>query len=48
MGGITLHRVDKIGDQVVAPLELNVNLGPGFFGPIATADQAVEGNDTGQ
>src|SRR5258706_6065463 len=38
---VALHRVDQVGDQVVAALELDVDLRPGFLRPVAGADQAV-------
>ena len=42
---IALDGVDQVGDQVVAALELDVDLGPGFLGPVSRRDQPVVGQD---
>ena len=53
MFGISLYRLDEIGDKVVSLFEEHVDGGPGFFHFILQADQGVahtdppadEGND---
>ena len=42
---VALHRVDQVRDQVVAPLQLDVDLRPGFLGPVPGRDQPVVGED---
>jgi hypothetical protein len=42
---IPLHGVDQVRDQVVAALQLDVDLRPGFLGPIPRRDQAVVRED---
>src|SRR4029450_5200245 len=34
-------RLDQVGDEVVAPLQLHVDLRPGVLDPVALGDQAV-------
>ena len=41
MGGVGRHRLYEVRDLVVASTELHVYLGPGVFGQIAEAHQAV-------
>ncbi len=41
MGGVALHRLHQIGDQVVALLQLHVDVGEGLVGPLPEAHQAV-------
>ena len=46
MRRITLDRFDQIRDQVVAPFQLNIDLGPGVVHPVPQFDQAVvDAND---
>src|SRR5664279_1678670 len=45
MGGIALHRLHQIGDQVVALLELHVDVGEGLVGPLPHSDEAVVDTD---
>src|SRR6266849_4339308 len=39
--GVALHGFNHVGDQVVAALELDVNVGPGVVAPDAQTHQAV-------
>ncbi len=41
VSGITFDCLDKVGDQVVPALELNIDLGPGVLELVAQANQAV-------
>ncbi len=41
MSGIALDGFNKVGDQVVAALELNVDLLPGVLDLVTQSDQAV-------
>ena len=41
VGGVALDRLDEVGDQVVAALELHVDLRPGVLRLDRAADQAV-------
>ena len=34
MGGIALHRLDQVGDQVLPLLQLHVDVGEGLVGPL--------------
>ena len=45
MGGIALYRLDQVGDQVVALLELHVDVGEGLVDPLPHGDQAVVDHD---
>ena len=45
VGGVALHRLDQVGDEVVAALELHVDLGPGVLDPVPQLDQAVVHDD---
>jgi hypothetical protein len=42
---VALDRLDQVRDQVVPALELNVDVGEPFIGPLLEANQAVEGGD---
>ena len=43
---VTLGGLDQIGNQVIAPLELHVNLREGVFEPVAQPDEfVVDAND---
>ena len=42
---VALDRLDQVRDQVVAALELDVDLRPGFLGAISERDEAVVGED---
>lgn len=44
--GILLNSLDQLGDQVVAPRELHVDIAPSGGHAIAVAHQQVEDNDT--
>src|SRR6185312_8800661 len=39
--GVSLYRLHQIGDQVVALLELHIDVGEGLVGPLPHGDQAV-------
>ena len=41
MGDIALDRLDQVGDQVVPPLELDVDLAEGVLEPVPHRHQAV-------
>jgi hypothetical protein len=43
--GVALDRLDQVRDQVVAPLELDVDLRPRRLHLVALADQLVVGRD---
>src|SRR5688572_22290784 len=43
--GVTLHRLDQVGDEVVTALQLDVDVRPGFIGAVAQGDQAVVDGD---
>src|SRR5450631_610310 len=45
MGGIALHRLHQIGDQVVALLKLDVDVGKGLIGSLPHGDQVVIDTD---
>ena len=45
MRGITLHGLDQVRDQVVALLELHVDIGKGLADPLAERDQTVIGGE---
>ena len=45
MRRVTLDRLDEVGDQVVPPLQLHVDLRPCVFDPVAEPDQAVVERD---
>ncbi len=45
MRGIALHRFDQIGDQVLALLELDVDVGERLVGALIERDQLVVGAD---
>ncbi len=38
---VPLARLDQVGDQVVPPLELDVDLGPGVLHPLLETNQGV-------
>ena len=42
MRGVPADGFDQIGDQVVPPLQLDVDLRPRLLRPVALADEAVE------
>ena len=46
--GITLDGLDEVADEVVAPLELDVDLGPGLLHGVAQPDQTVVGAEEPQ
>jgi hypothetical protein len=48
VGGVAGHCRDQVGDEVVAALELDVDLGERFLGPLAFLDQAIEGDPQDQ
>ncbi len=43
MGGVALHGLNQIGDQVVALLQLDVDVGEGLVGALPQAHEAVVG-----
>ncbi len=43
MGGIALHGLDQVRDQIVALLELHVDVGKSLTDTLAERDQAVVG-----
>ncbi len=45
VGGVALDGLDEVRDQVVAPLELDVDLRPGVLDAVPQADEAVVGQD---
>jgi len=45
VGGVALDRLHQVRDQVVAPLELDVDLRPGVVDPVPQPDQAVVAED---
>ena len=45
MGGVALHRLDEVGDEVEPALELDIDLGPGVVHLVAAANEAVVGAD---
>ena len=42
---VTLHRIDEIRDQIVAALELNIDLAPALLDALAQFDEAVVDRD---
>jgi hypothetical protein len=48
VGRIALHGLDQIGDQVVALLELHVDVGEGLAATLPQRHQAVVGHDQPQ
>jgi hypothetical protein len=42
VGGIPLHGLDQIGDQIVTPAKLDIGLTPRLVHEIALADEAIE------
>jgi len=48
VGGIPLDRLDEVADQVVAPLEFDVDLAPGLLDEVALLDQPVVDPDRPQ
>jgi len=48
MGRVPLHGLDQVGDEVVAPLELGVDVGPRLIRADAQADQGVVETDGDQ
>jgi hypothetical protein len=45
VGCVTLHGLDEVADQVVPPLELDVDLPPGLLDEVAQLDEAVVDGD---
>ena len=45
MGGVTLYRLDQVGYEVMAALELDVYLGPSLLDPVTPTDQPVVSQD---
>jgi hypothetical protein len=45
VGGVALHGLDQVGDQVVAALQLDVDAAPGLVDLVARADEGVPGRD---
>ena len=45
VGGVALHGLDQVRDQVDAPLQLHVDLGPRVVDAVARPDEAVVGDD---
>ena len=41
MGGIALHRLDQVGNEVVALLELDVDVGKGLIDPLPHGNELV-------
>ena len=41
MGGVALHRFHQIGDEIVAALELYLDLGPPVLDPVTHFHQTV-------
>src|SRR5688572_27780597 len=41
MRGVPFDRLYQVRDEVVSPLELNIDIGPALFDAIAPADEAV-------
>jgi hypothetical protein len=48
MGGVALHCRYQVRDEVVAALELDIDLGERLLGPVAFLDQAIEGDPQDQ
>ena len=48
VGRVALHRLDEVRDQVVAPPQLDVDLGPAVLGAVAQPDEPVVDRDRGQ
>ena len=46
--GVTLDRLNQVGDQVITTLELHINLEPGVVDPVPTSHQAVVDNSEEQ
>jgi len=46
--GVALHGLDEVRDEVVAPLELNVDIGPRLLHALAQRDQPVVRRDEEQ
>jgi len=42
---VALHDGDHVGDEIVAALELHVDIRPGVVAQLAQPNQAVEGED---
>jgi hypothetical protein len=45
VGGVTLHRLHQIGHEILALLELDVDVGEGAVGVLAKRHQAIVGAD---
>ena len=45
VGGVALDRLDEVGDEVEAALQLDVDLSPGVFRPVARFDEIVVGEE---
>jgi len=45
VAGVALHRLDEVGDQVVAPVELDVHLPPRLFDEVPRPHQVVVATD---
>jgi hypothetical protein len=43
VGGVALHRLDQVRDEVVPPLELHVDAAPGLVDLVARLDERVVG-----
>jgi hypothetical protein len=46
VGGVALHGLDQVRDEVVAPLQLHVDLRPRALDLVPQLDQAVVHDDT--
>jgi hypothetical protein len=46
--GVTLYRLDQVGNEVVALLELHVDVGEGLVDPLPHGNQAVVDRDRPQ
>jgi hypothetical protein len=41
VSGVAFHRLDEIGHEIVALLELHIDVGEGLFAPLPQGDEAV-------
>jgi hypothetical protein len=45
MGGVALHGLDQVGDQILALLQLDIDVGEGVVGALPQGDEAVVSTD---
>ena len=45
VAGVPLHDCDHVRNQIVAPLQLHVDIGPGVVAQLAQSDETVEGEN---